>query len=350
MTRIAEIFKKYFIPRESNDYRPHFLRPRTAAILLAWIFVAEFFILLQAFVIFPKSKMLGVIFPATVVDFTNSNRVTNGLSLLTTNPLLQQAAQEKADDMAAKSYFAHTSPAGLSPWYWFVKAGYNFSSAGENLAVNFSDSKDVMDAWMNSPEHRANILSNKFTEIGVATAMGKYEGSDVVFVVQEFGMPAPVLSATLTTPPVRTYSSLASKKITAPKAVSRPKVVAINISSTETFAEVKGASTNPLSLKASSAAPAIASSVVPEIKKSAITSVIPEANTIQTLAVVPHEIFDYILMTLCAILLFALALNIFIKIRIQHPILIANGLSLIVIIGVFITANQNFFGTLGKIL
>ncbi len=348
MARISEIFKKYFIPHEGNDYRPHFLRPRMAIIILAWIFVAEFFVLLQAFVIFPRSKMLGTIFPATIVDFTNSDRISNNQSSLTVNPLLQEAAQEKANDMAQNSYFAHTSPSGLTPWYWFIKAGYGFSSAGENLAVNFSDSKDVMDAWMNSPEHRANILNGTFTEIGVATAVGTYEGSQVVFVVQEFGTPAvvPVAPIAFAAPKASSHQSIASIKPSAPKEVIRPLFIATNISSTGVFAEVKGVSMN----NHSSSTSLMASSVPKTADESVAVPAIHEANAFQTLLVTPHVVFDYVLMVLCTILLFALALNIFIKIRIQHPILIANGLSLIVIIGVFITANQDFFGALGKIL
>jgi hypothetical protein len=92
--------------------------------------------------------------------------------------------------MAQNGYFAHTSPEGKSPWYWFKQGGYVFNYAGENLAVDFSDSADVERAWMNSPTHRSNILNNKFTEIGVATAVGTLNGRQTTFVVQEFGTPA----------------------------------------------------------------------------------------------------------------------------------------------------------------
>jgi hypothetical protein len=110
--------------------------------------------------------------------------------------LLTVAAQDKANDEATKGYFAHTSPQGLTPWYWFQQVGYNFDYAGENLAVNFSDSEDVTTAWMNSPEHRANILNTDFTQIGIAAAQGVYEGEPTTFVVEEFGTPAPAAAPT----------------------------------------------------------------------------------------------------------------------------------------------------------
>ena len=60
----------------------------------------------------------------------------------------------KAQDMATLGYFAHVSPDGKTPWYWIEKVGYDYQYAGENLAINFSDSKDVTNAWMASPLHK----------------------------------------------------------------------------------------------------------------------------------------------------------------------------------------------------
>jgi hypothetical protein len=91
--------------------------------------------------------------------------------------------------MAANEYFAHYSPDGVSPWHWFNRAGYVYAHAGENLAIHFTDSTEVVEAWMKSPAHRANIVDSKYTEIGVGTAKGTYEGYDTVFVVQLFGTP-----------------------------------------------------------------------------------------------------------------------------------------------------------------
>lgn len=136
-----------------------------------------------------RSKSLAEILPRVLVDLTNGNRTAFELNQLAVNPLLEEAAAKKAADMAQKSYFAHTSPEGVTPWFWFSDAGYKFVSAGENLAVHFSDSPDVVRAWMNSPSHRANILNQNFTEIGIAMSKGYYQGRPTVFVVQMFGRP-----------------------------------------------------------------------------------------------------------------------------------------------------------------
>jgi hypothetical protein len=104
--------------------------------------------------------------------------------------VLDAAATLKAQDMAKGSYFSHNSPTGVTPWHWFDAAGYSYVYAGENLAVFFTDSTAVVEAWMKSPTHRANIVGSNYREIGVGTAKGKYNGYDTVFVVQLFGAPA----------------------------------------------------------------------------------------------------------------------------------------------------------------
>ncbi len=132
---------------------------------------------------------LSAIYASVLVKLTNEDRVAKNISELTVNPLLEKAAQMKADDMAAKGYFSHTTPDGKSPWYWVLKAGYTYLYAGENLAVNFENSEDVERAWMNSETHRLNIMNPKYTEVGIATSTGIYKGRPAVFVVQMFGTP-----------------------------------------------------------------------------------------------------------------------------------------------------------------
>ncbi len=133
---------------------------------------------------------VAAVLSGALVDLTNAERSAHSLSLLRIDPLLTQAAQAKADDMAAKGYFSHVSLDGITPWHWISQAGYDFETAGENLAIDFFDSADVEAAWMASPTHRANIMNAGFTEIGIATAEGVYDGHPTTFVVQMFGRPA----------------------------------------------------------------------------------------------------------------------------------------------------------------
>ncbi|KKP56512.1 MAG: SCP-like protein extracellular [Parcubacteria group bacterium GW2011_GWB1_35_5] len=133
---------------------------------------------------------LSAIYASVLVNLTNKDRARENISELKVSPILEKAAQMKADDMASKSYFAHNTPEGLTPWYWFTLAGYKYEFAGENLAVNFEESEDIQTAWMNSRGHFLNIMNPKYTEIGIATSTGIYKGREAVFVVQMFGKPA----------------------------------------------------------------------------------------------------------------------------------------------------------------
>ena len=131
----------------------------------------------------------AAVYANMLVLLTNRDRVSQNISELKVNPLLEKAAQLKADDMASRSYFAHNTPEGKTPWYWLEQVGYRYLYAGENLAVNFAESEDVQKAWMSSPSHKSNIVNPKFTEIGIATSTGIYKGREAVFVVQMFGAP-----------------------------------------------------------------------------------------------------------------------------------------------------------------
>ena len=132
---------------------------------------------------------ISAIYASLLATLVNNDRSRENLSELRVNPTLVLAAQMKASDMAARGYFSHNTPEGLTPWYWFARAHYNYSYAGENLAVNFVDSADVESAWMASPLHRLNILNRNFTEIGIATSTGVYQGRHAIFIVQMFGRP-----------------------------------------------------------------------------------------------------------------------------------------------------------------
>lgn len=184
--------KKHFIPGPHNDHQPHILRRKAVFLILELILVVEIVFLVQMLYIIPSTNIFSSILSDVLVDLTNSDRQNNDLFALKTNALLEQAAKLKAEDMAANGYFSHTSPSGKTPWEWLDEVGYSFRYAGENLAVNFSDSADVEKAWMNSQSHKKNILNSNFIEIGIGTATGIYKNKEAVFVVQFLGQPAVV--------------------------------------------------------------------------------------------------------------------------------------------------------------
>ncbi|MES2059576.1 MAG: CAP domain-containing protein [Patescibacteria group bacterium] len=182
--------KKFFVPHEGNDYRSHIFREVS---VLSFLFVAIITFALGEIdrAVITKSNWLAAVYSSVLVDMANSDRVAYSLGGLKTNPVLENAALMKAKDMVTKGYFAHFSPDGKAPWDWIKLAGYKYEYAGENLAIDFTDSGDVNAAWMNSPSHRANILNQHYTEIGIATQKGIYQGRETTFVVEMFANPLP---------------------------------------------------------------------------------------------------------------------------------------------------------------
>jgi uncharacterized protein YkwD len=126
-----------------------------------------------------------------VISWTNKNRASNGnLAPLLENSKLNQSAQMKVDDMFKHQYFEHISPNGKGVSDIAKDVSYEYIVIGENLALgNFKDSQALLDAWMASPGHRANILNSRYTEIGVAVGHGKFKGEDTWLAVQHFGLP-----------------------------------------------------------------------------------------------------------------------------------------------------------------
>jgi uncharacterized protein YkwD len=132
----------------------------------------------------------AVLVKSKVIEETNIQRQNNGLPALLENSKLNQAAFAKANDMFQKQYFEHESPTGDGPGEIISRQGYEYIAVGENLILgNFSSEKEVVEKWMASPGHRANILNKKYTEIGAAVLKGIYNGESVWIGVQEFGLP-----------------------------------------------------------------------------------------------------------------------------------------------------------------
>lgn len=129
---------------------------------------------------------------ATLLEATNNERAKDHEQALTLNAQLTAAAQAKADDMVAQNYWAHNSPDGKTPWVFINAAGYQYKSAGENLAYGFSNGIESVAGWMASPEHRANILNGNYQNVGFGVASSPDfvgEGPETV-VVAEYGQPA----------------------------------------------------------------------------------------------------------------------------------------------------------------
>jgi uncharacterized protein YkwD len=357
---LARKFVHYFVPHKKNDYKPLFLRietvSATAALILALFFVAT---ATGKVMVTSGSPQVAAVVVSTLVDLANSDRTSSGLPSLTVSPALEQAAQLKANDMAANSYFAHTSPTGQDPWYWFTQAGYSFTYAGENLAVYFSDSDAVNTAWMNSPEHRANILSDNFTQIGIATADGTYQGQPTTFVVQEFGTPAePAPEPIAATAP----HVSADEAVSTSSDASAPTTVPIAVAISERPA-VKGASTGAVSKTAPPSATVTVLQESPTFiavkyigtpppmrnNLAGTTAQTPPSSNPETAALgrfltSPATDLSFVYGIIGAIVAMALILEVVVETKRQHPHRIVMGLSLISLMFILVFAGHTLFG------
>lgn len=238
--KVATLLKHIFVPHEHNSYKPHFFREITVvSIALIAVFLLGCSVGSSLFI---RKTVLGAnIATSVLVDLTNESRLANNESPLVRNSTLDTAATLKATDMVQNNYFSHDSPSGITPWHWFTMAGYSFLYAGENLAINFTESRDVQKAWMDSPTHRENLLNVHFKEIGMAAMEGMYKGAPTIFIVQMFGTKAQAKeveqSATTTVPDV-IETKMVEKDVI-------PKKEEFALETTQNPGEVKGEADEP---------------------------------------------------------------------------------------------------------
>ena len=123
----------------------------------------------------PTTSSSVTSFEQEVIRLVNEIRIENGLRPLTYDWELSRVARYKSQDMKDNKYFSHTSPVYGSPFQMMKSFGISYRSAGENIAKGYATPEAVVEGWMNSPGHRANILNSSFTHIGVGyVAEGRY--------------------------------------------------------------------------------------------------------------------------------------------------------------------------------
>ncbi|MDO5561158.1 MAG: CAP domain-containing protein [bacterium] len=172
------------------------------AVVCAWVLVACFFC--QHF-LSARTQVLGLstkLDTQKIVDLLNLERAKKGLGPLSVNEQLDQAAIAKGENMFSNNYWAHVGPDGTQPWSFISGAGYAYQSAGENLARDFTDEQSLLNGWLASATHKANILNGNFSETGVAVLDGEINGEPVLLIVNLFAQP---LSATGQAPEIAIY-------------------------------------------------------------------------------------------------------------------------------------------------
>ncbi len=175
------------LPHGANDYQPHLIR--------RYGLLAVLFLIVCSQVLYNVSHTGSVlgdkanVSTEALLGETNKARQKDNLTELHLNQKLNQAASMKVQNMFEKQYWGHDAPDGTKPWHWLIEADYGYTRAGENLARNFYTAEAVTAAWMESPDHRKNILEPEYTEVGFAVASGTLDGKATTIVVALYGRP-----------------------------------------------------------------------------------------------------------------------------------------------------------------
>lgn len=164
---------------------------------------------------------------SVLLSRTNEQRASAQEAALSIDTQLSAAAQAKAEDMAAHNYWSHTSPDGKTPWSFITESGYQYQAAGENLAYGFSNASDVVTGWMNSTEHRDNILNASYQNVGFGVAQAaNFQGKGPqTIVVAEYGQPTPAAANFTFTVPEHQVAGVQSSKELTPQTVSRVQLL-----------------------------------------------------------------------------------------------------------------------------
>jgi hypothetical protein len=176
-----------FIPNHKHNHKPRLLHGPHLAVLIG------LYIMSQAAISFFSHSYPNVLGYASsipvqqIITETNIIRAKQELPALKENQKLTAAATAKAKHMFANNYWSHTAPDGTTPWYFILDAGYNYLHAGENLARDFKTADGAVTAWTKSPTHMANLVSNKYQDIGIAVVDGVLDGKETTLIVQMFG-------------------------------------------------------------------------------------------------------------------------------------------------------------------
>jgi len=153
-----------------------FKKKKIISLLVLAFFCAEFLFL-------PTAQAESSISEKGIFELMNQIRKENNLNPLKINYQLQQAAENKAQYLFRNNYFDHESKDGQKTFsYWIKETGYEYSFVGENLATNFKNNQNLVQAWMDSPSHQENLLNENYLETGIAV----YKN----IIVQIFGRPA----------------------------------------------------------------------------------------------------------------------------------------------------------------
>lgn len=340
----SNVIKDYLIPHRGNNHKPKLLHPRSLSVIVLALVMLKIMVTAGLFFIYPNEGMMSQLVSQDVLELINATRVEQGLAPLAIDSALSAAALAKAEDMMARGYFSHQSPNGRMPWDWIDRTSYQYVSAGENLAMNFTSASAAHQALLQSPTHRDNIIDPRYSDAGLAVVSGDFNGQPATLLVELF----------------------ASKKTKVAKTAPRPGPAAIKITPQKPAAGAIGAkeTTSAAILESETAYVAALSTVTPALLgtknekninagvnqpdlaaqyKNAVPQVVSVSDESLagrfTMLVI---VAQYVFIAMLIVMVVALLLNIFIRITIQHKSVIIQTAVTIIIIASLISLHMHF--------
>ncbi|MEK7121176.1 MAG: CAP domain-containing protein [Patescibacteria group bacterium] len=323
---MKNLLRDLFIPCKENGFKPRILETQFFFILLGFLVGLKILTLVSFWGNF-GATIFNQVSQDDLYVLTNNARASNGAEKLQISSKLEAAAQLKLADMFQNNYFAHTSPVGIEPWHWFDKANYGYKIAGENLAMSFMSSDEVLKAWLNSETHRKNLFLSDFKETGIAVGSGMINGQQTVMVVQVFGTPITSALAIKTKPILKINPSIVPEPVLAHQISTAPKPPSLTPSPSlapkpPSLTPSPIVRANPISLKKALA-------VVPQVKSAMVEkSFWAELGPFSYFA---NDSLKKIMILFSVAAVIVLFLTVFVSFGVQFPALILKSALLIVI-------------------
>ncbi len=372
--------KNLFIPTLENNFKPKVLRPKSLIFISSAAIILKIFLTLVLFFTYPSSAEFSAIVSSNMIAQINKSRAESNLLPLRENLNLTSFAYLKGQDMMNRDYFAHDTPEGKRPWEFIDKSKYDYVYAGENLAIDFSTSEAVHEAFMNSPSHKRNILNPKYLDVGVAVLNGTMSGHKTILLVEFFGTQRKDLAlldgSNSTSKSIQTAAVPASAKqtettkqtVAKPTTPTKPVVTTKPVTVDTKTPEIKKVTVAPEPVPTNTIVPTPQTAgvseeeILPEVKEQEVepnsvsNEVLPETPAISPdNAVIIKEatlknsladrILEYSNIFFLAFLIFmviSLGLNIFVRIKIQDPGVILQSLAVIALLAALLIVKFHF--------
>lgn len=309
-----KLIHDFFIPHDGNDHKPKALRPKSIVTYVALVIIVKLLVTGFLFISYPSPAELSAIISSNMINLINKSRVEAGVEPLQENSYLAESATVKGDDMISRDYFSHDSPEGKRPWQWINRGEYDYVYAGENLAMDFISAEVVHSAFLKSPSHRKNILNPKYQNIGIAVVSGEMNGRPTILLVEFFGTQRRDLntlaSASPTPEPTEIIEESAEPIPTEIVELDSPEIAGEEIAPSEINLE----------------------EVSPFPTNEGIIIVATNQKTSKALVDLVIEYSNIFFVAFLIFILISLALNVFVKIRVQHTSIILQSVVVVALL------------------